>query len=69
MVDGCQEALIGGFGVAESVLIHKADIANVDNVFDGDILKKFGSFGKFFFPMKYTFFLNSLRLFMLGFRE
>jgi hypothetical protein len=70
MVDRCQEALIGGFRVAESILIHKADIANVDDVFDGDILKKFGSFGKYFFPMKKnTFFLNSLRLFILGFRE
>lgn len=49
MVDRCKEALIGGFGVAESVLIHKADIANVDDVSDGKILKKFGSFRQFFF--------------------
>jgi hypothetical protein len=45
VVDRCQEALIDGFGVVESILIHKPDIANVDDVFDGNILKKFGSFG------------------------
>jgi hypothetical protein len=67
MVDRCEETLIGGFGVAEGVLIHKADIANVDYVLDGKVLKKFGSLGEFLFFMKETWFFDSLTLFVFAF--